>query len=132
KILHAIRQGKIGGGESHVIDLVENLDRHVYESVVLAFTDGPMISRMKSLGVKTYIIPTERPFDITKWGEVGRLLDRERIDIVHAHGTRAHSNTFSSARRRKIPIVYTVHGWSFHPDQQPVLRWLRIRGERFL
>jgi len=132
RILHAIRQGKIGGGESHVIDLVENLDDRFYESIVLAFTDGPMISRMKSIGVKTHVIPTETPFDITKWGDVGRLLDQEQIDIVHAHGTRANSNTFFSARRRKIPLVYTVHGWSFHPDQQPLLRWLRVRGERFL
>src|SRR5690606_35725448 len=132
RILHAIRQGKIGGGESHVTDLVENLDDRFYESIVLAFTDGPMISRMKSIGVKTHVIPTETPFDITKWGDVGRLLDQEQIDIVHAHGTRANSNTFFSARRRKIPLVYTVHGWSFHPDQQPLLRWLRVRGERFL
>lgn len=132
KILHAIRQGKIGGGESHVIDLVGNLDNRLYESIVLAFTDGPMVTHMKSRGIKTHIIPTERPFDISKWRKVGQLLDREQIDIVHAHGTRANSNVFFSARRRKIPVIYTVHGWSFHPDQQPLLRWLRVSGERFL
>ncbi len=130
--MHAIRQGKIGGGESHVIDLVEALDNEKYESIVLSFTDGPMISRMKSLGVRTYIIPTEKPFNFTRWGAVERILEKESIDIVHAHGTRANSNTFFSARKRKIPLVYTVHGWSFHPDQTPLLRWLRIRGERFL
>ena len=51
RILHAIRQGQIGGGESHVIDLVQALDPTRYENLVLSFTDGPMIARMNSLGV---------------------------------------------------------------------------------
>lgn len=132
RVLHAIRQGKIGGGESHVIDLVESLDKDRYESVVLAFTDGPMITHMKSLGIKSYVINTERPFDFTKWKAVRRVMERESIDIVHAHGTRANSNIYYSARRLGIPVLYTVHGWSFHPDQNPLLRRFRIAGERFL
>jgi glycosyltransferase involved in cell wall biosynthesis len=132
KILQTIRQGKIGGGESHVIDLVEELNKDKYESVVLSFTEGPMVERMKAAGVKTYVIETEKPFDFTKWAQVKKILEEEQIDIVHAHGTRANSNTFSSARKLQIPIVYTVHGWSFHPDQKFWLRKFRLLGEKFL
>lgn len=132
KILQTIRQGKIGGGESHVIDLVEALDKDRYESVVLSFTEGPMVEHMKSIGVKTYVIPTERPFDYSKWDEVKKVIEAEKIDLVHAHGTRANSNTNSSARKLGIPVVYTVHGWSFHPDQNFLLRSLRIWGEKYL
>src|SRR5690606_28125288 len=67
-----------------------------------------------------------------KWRTVGRLLKEEAIDVVHAHGTRACSNTYHYARRLGIPLLYTVHGWSFHPDQRPLLKRLRILGERFL
>lgn len=132
KILQTIRQGKIGGGESHVIDLVESLDKQRYESVVLSFTEGPMVEHMKSIGVKTYVIPTERPFDYSKWDEVKRILELEEIDIVHAHGTRANSNTNSSARKLGIPVAYTVHGWSFHHDQNFLVRSLRIWSEKYL
>jgi len=132
KILQTIRQGKIGGGESHVIDLVEELDKTRYESIILSFTEGPMVDRMKAKGFKTYVIETETPFDFTKWSSVRKILEAERIDIVHAHGTRANSNTFSSAKKLNIPILYTVHGWSFHPDQKFLLRKFRILGERFL
>lgn len=132
RVLHAIRQGKIGGGESHVIDLVESLDKDRYESIVLAFTDGPMIMHMEKLGIKSYVIHTEKPFDFSQWRAVRQLLEDESIDVVHAHGTRANSNTFYGARQLGIPVIYTVHGWSFHPDQHPVLKWLRIQGERFL
>jgi glycosyltransferase involved in cell wall biosynthesis len=132
KILQTIRQGKIGGGESHVLDLVEELNKDEFESIVLSFTYGPMVDRMKALGVKTYVIETEKPFDFTKWDAVKKILIDEKIDIVHAHGTRANSNTHSSAKKLGIPIVYTVHGWSFHPDQNFILKNLRIQGEKYL
>lgn len=132
KILQTIRQGKIGGGESHVLDLVEELDKEKYESVVLSFTPGPMVDRIKAMGNKIYVIETEKPFDFTKWKQVKEILEKEKIDIIHAHGTRANSNTYNSGKKLGIPIAYTVHGWSFHPDQNFILRSLRIWGEKFL
>jgi glycosyltransferase involved in cell wall biosynthesis len=132
KILQTIRQGKIGGGETHVLDLVGSLDADRFESVVLAFTDGPMVDKMKGLGIKTYVIHTEKAFDSSKSAEVKKIMESENIDIVHAHGTRANSNTYKGAQQLSIPIIYTVHGWSFHKDQNFLVRNLRILGERFL
>ncbi len=132
KILQAIRQGKIGGGESHVLDLVQELNKDRYESVVLSFTKGPMIQRMEELGIKTYVVETEKPFDKSKRQAVSDILVAENIDIVHAHGTRANSNTYYSARKLSIPIIYTVHGWSFHKGQNFLIKNLRILSERFL
>lgn len=132
KILHAIRQGKIGGGETHVLDLVQQLDKNAFESVVLAFTDGPLITELKSLGIKTYVILTEKPFDIRVWETVASLMETENIDILHAHGTRAQSNTFWAAKKLRIPVIYTVHGWSFHINQNALIKKIRILSERFL
>jgi glycosyltransferase involved in cell wall biosynthesis len=132
KVLETIRQGKIGGGETHVLDLVEQLDKEVYDPIVLSFTDGPMINRLHGMGIKTHIIETERPFDFFKWGQVKKLLEAEQVDILHAHGTRALSNTFWAAKALKLPIIYTVHGWSFHADQSPLIKKYRTLGEQFL
>lgn len=132
KILITIRQGKIGGGESHVLDLVRHLDRTKYEPIVLSFTDGPMIKTLTEWGVKTHIIHTERPFNFLVWKKVHNLLVEEGVKLVHAHGTRANSNVFWAAKKLKLPIIYTVHGWSFHQDQNFFLRTMREIGERFL
>jgi glycosyltransferase involved in cell wall biosynthesis len=132
RVLECIRQGKIGGGESHLLDLVENLDKTRFEPVVLSFTDGPMIKRLNDMGVKSHIIYTEKPFDFTKWKAVKKLLIDEKIDLVHAHGTRANSNVNWAARSLGIPVAYTIHGWSFHQDQNFLLRNLRIMGEKYL
>lgn len=132
KLLESIRQGQIGGGESHLLSLVEHLDRSKFDVVVLSFTEGPMIERLNKAGVPTHVIPTLKPFDVSTWGRVKRLMREEGIDLLHAHGTRACSNTLWAARSLGIPVVYTIHGWSFHDDQNPLVRGLRVMGEKYL
>ncbi len=132
RILEGIRQGKIGGGESYLLGLVEHLDRSRFEPVVLSFTDGPMIDRLKAMDVSTHVIHTERPFDWRVWGRVRDLIRSEEIDIVHAHGTRANSNMFWAAQKMGKPMLYTCHAWSFHPDQSALVRRFRIWSEGYL
>ncbi|MFC6223355.1 glycosyltransferase family 4 protein [Hymenobacter artigasi] len=132
RVLETIRQGQVGGGETHVLDLVQALDKSQFEPVVLSFTPGPMIDRLMAMGVRTHVIHTERPFNVATWRRVKRLLREERIDLVHAHGTRAHSNTFWAARQLGLPVIYTVHGWSFHLDQKPLARKACQLAEKLL
>src|SRR5438270_10217169 len=132
KVLEGIRQGKIGGGESYLLSLVENLDKSKFEPIVLSFTDGPMIEKLKSFGIKTYVIHTEKPFDVCVWKKVEKLIEKEQVDVVHAHGTRANSNMYWAAKKKHLPLVYTCHAWSFHVDQNPIKKKLRILGEQFL
>lgn len=132
KVLECIRQGLIGGGESHLLVLMENIDRAKYDPVVLSFTGGPMIDRLDQMGVKNYIIPSLRAFDVKVWGKVKKLMIKERIELVHVHGSRANSNILWAARSLKIPVIYTVHGWSFHQDQHFLVRNLRVMGEKYL
>ncbi|WP_298713265.1 glycosyltransferase, partial [Chitinophaga sp.] len=104
RVLQAIRQGKIGGGESHVLDLVRSLDRSRFEPVVLSFTDGPMVSLLQNMDVPVFVIGSEKAFDISVWKKVRALMIQERIDIVHVHGTRANTNVMWAARRLRIPL----------------------------
>ena len=132
RILQTIRQGQIGGGESHLLSLVENLDKSVFDPVVLSFTPGPMVDRLNDMGVKTEVIYTEKPFDISKWKKVKSFIEKEKIELVHAHGTRANSNVFWGTKKLGLPLVYTIHGWSFHDDQNPIIKKIRVMGEKLL
>ena len=111
---------------------MENIDRKQFEPEVLSFTDGPMVDRLREMGITTHLIPTLKPFDVSVWGKVRTLMQHRGIRLVHAHGTRACSNTLSAARKLGIPLAYTVHGWSFHPGQSPLVRKLRTMGEKYL
>lgn len=132
RILEVIRQGKIGGGESHVIDVVKGLNKSVFEPEVLSFTDGPMITELQENGTNCYVIPTEKRFDFTSWEKVKILIHSKGYNLIHAHGTRAMSNTFYAASKLKLPLIYTVHGWSFHDDQKFLVKKIRTWSEKFL
>lgn len=132
RVLQAIRQGKIGGGESHVLDLVRFMDRSRFEPVVLSFTDGPMVTLLQSMQVPVFVIGSEKAFDLGVWRKVRDFMKEQRIDIVHVHGTRANTNVLWAARRLRIPLIYTVHGWSFHDGLHPLMRKARILSEKFI
>lgn len=129
KVLETIRQGKIGGGESHVLTLVKELDKSLFDPVVLSFTPGPMVDELKKLGIKTHVIYTEKGFDFSLTKQIQQLLIDEGIELVHNHGTRAASNLWRACKKLNIPMMYTVHGWSFHDDQSFFMKNARILSE---
>ncbi|MET3878220.1 glycosyltransferase family 4 protein [Chitinophaga sp. OAE865] len=132
RVLETIRQGKIGGGESHVLDLVASLDKTVFDPIVLSFTEGPMITALQKMNIPAFVIESEKAFDISVWKKVKKFMEDQRIDIVHVHGTRANTNVLWAARRLGLPVVYTIHGWSFHDGLHPLAKRLRIAAEKFI
>lgn len=132
RVLEVIRQGQIGGGESHLLDLVRFLDKKAFEPVCLSFTDGEMIRRLREMGIKCHIIRTDKPFDIKVQQQIKLLIQEEGIQLAHAHGSRAASNVVWPARSLHIPLIYTVHGWSFHDDQSSIVKRLRAYSEKVI
>ncbi len=132
KICETIRQGKIGGGESHVYQLVNALNRDEFEPVVLSFSGGELVENLKEAGIKTYVVDTQYPFDPRVKAKVKKIFDEEKFDVLHAHGTRSLSNTLSNARKFNLPVLYTVHGWSFHQDQPLYIKKARVLSEKYL
>ncbi len=128
-VLEVIRQGQIGGGESHLLDLVANFDKSI-NPIILAFTPGQMIDTFRANGVKCYVIETSYPFDFRIIKRIAKIIKQENIQIIHAHGSRAASNIAPVSKIMNIPFVYTVHGWSFHPDQSALTSYLRAKSEK--
>ena len=132
KVLEVIRQGQIGGGESHLYDLIYFLDKNRYEPVCLSFSDGEMVTKLKQMGIRCHVIETQKPFDLQVQKQVKQLIQDEEIQIVHAHGSRAASNVLYTIKQMHIPFIYTVHGWSFHDDQSFWVRKLRSWSEKLI
>ncbi|MDD4641503.1 MAG: glycosyltransferase [Bacteroidales bacterium] len=130
-VLEVIRQGQIGGGESHLTDLVEGFDERI-RPVILSFTPGHMIDHLRRKGFSCYVLDSERAFDLALFRKIRDIIKKEKIQLIHAHGSRAASNMLLISKWMKIPILYTVHGWSFHQDQHNIIQFLRIQTERLL
>ena len=132
RVLEVIRQGQIGGGESHLLDLVTFLDKEQITPICLSFTDGEMISRLHDLGIQCHIINTTKPFDMSIQKQIKQLIENEHIQLVHAHGSRAASNVLWPTKKNRLPFIYTVHGWSFHDDQNSIIKNMRAWSEKLI
>lgn len=132
RVLEVIRQGEIGGGESHVIDLVTHFDRSRVCPIVLAMSDGPMITRLRAEGIECIVVPSGRAFDLSINKTLKQIVREKDIQIIHAHGSRAASNMLLVARSMHLPLIYTVHGWSFHDGQNPLVYRLRAWSEKLI
>lgn len=132
KVLEVIRQGQIGGGESHLLDLIYFLEKEKVDPICLSFSDGEMIKRLKQMGISCYVIDTQKPFDMSAQKQIVELIQKEKIQLVHAHGSRAASNILYPVRKLHLPLVYTVHGWSFHDDQSFFIKILRGWSEKLI
>ena len=91
-----------------------------------------MITRLRGIGVKCFIVETTRPFNISIQRRIIQIIKEENITIIHAHGTRAASNVLYPSIRLGLPLVYTVHGWSFHKDQGKITYTLRKWSEKLI
>lgn len=132
KVLEVIRQGEIGGGESHVLDLVSGFDKNLITPIVMAFTNGHMIETLTKQGIKCYVIETKSAFDYKIQNKIIEIIKQEDINLIHAHGSRAASNMIWPAKHLRKPLVYTVHGWSFHQDQSFWIQKIRAWSEKLI
>lgn len=132
KVLEVIRQGQIGGGETHLLDLINHFNPDEIEPIVLSFTGGPMIDTLQKRGIKTYVIQTTYPFDPRISKKIKTIIQTENIRLIHAHGSRAASNVIFLAKKLHIPFIYTVHGWSFHQNQSFLIYKLRSLSEKLI
>lgn len=132
KILNSIRQGSFGGGETYLFNLVTNLDKNKFEPIVLSFSEGAMVEELKKTGIKTYVVKTNKPFDIAVYPKVKRIMEKECVDLLHIHGTRAGSNTILQALKINLTSIYTVHGWSFHTGLSSITNSIRRLSEKFI
>jgi|SRR5690606_8742983 len=131
-VLHTIYYGKIGGGETHLLNLIENLNETEFKSVVITFSEGILSEKLKKSGIKCYVIPSNGRFDIGAWKRVCQIARKENIDIINAHGTKACLNSFWASRRLNIPLVYRIQNWAFHSHNKWLKRNIGVLMERLL
>ena len=113
----------LGGGETDLLTLADALAADDYESQLLLPRDGQLGQHWRQTGRQTHIIGyrgASTYFVPAIWARfrvvrrMADLLNRERIDLVHAD---YHTLPLiaPAARRAGVPLCWTVWGWWFRP-----------------
>ena len=75
RILYVHHGGTVGGAPLSLLYLLQQLDRSLYEPVVLFLADGPVVERFRTVGVTVHIAPEITDFSHTElvWYGAGLL-----------------------------------------------------------
>ncbi|WP_200758838.1 glycosyltransferase [Effusibacillus dendaii] len=105
----------VGGTETHVLTIANELVKSG-KKVVIAGKTGPLYKSFQDIGCRVYAIDfrvdntvldeARKEADIV----LKKIVQTERINIIHGHQTTSTRRVLSVVRELKIPLVFTVHG----------------------
>jgi glycosyltransferase involved in cell wall biosynthesis len=116
KILH-ISQPTVGGTLEFLRLLLPRLNEKGFQNEVACPSEGPLHQVMAGLQIPAHTVEMGRQIaprqDIRSLRAISRVLDRVRPAIVHVHNSKAGVLGRIAAGWRRIPCIYTPHGWPF-------------------
>lgn len=120
KILYISHSPYLNGAEISLFTLLNNIDRNIFEPIVVFPYHGPLTEKIKNLGIKVYIAALERwirynydkplkNLDIISRSEgIIKIIEDESIDIVHTNTSVVLEGAIA-ARRKNIPHIWHIH-----------------------
>lgn len=123
----------VGGGEESLLGLAASLDRHRVRVIGAVTAEGGVADRLRTLGVPVSVVPLPpvRPWTLPAmglaWWRLRRLLVREGVALVHAHGSRGALYAGLAVRRLGVPLVWHVRIDAPDPRLDPLL--VRLASE---
>jgi glycosyltransferase involved in cell wall biosynthesis len=117
----------LGGGEESLLGLAEALDRRRLRVLGSVTAEGEVAARLRALGVPVTVtpLPPVRPWTLPRvvvaLGRLRALLARERVALVHAHGSRGALYAGLAARSLGVPLVWHVRVADTDPRLDPLL-----------
>ena len=111
KILHISSARALGGGERHLVDLVDSLAARGHDVHVALIPSSPLRAELGALPPDNIItLPLRNSLDAVSAHRLARFVRERGIDIVHAHIARDYPlAAFTTWRARRARLIITRH-----------------------
>lgn len=109
RVLHTESSKHLGGQELRILLEMEGLREYGIESVLAARSGTPILAEAERRGLRAVAVPMHNRLDLISMAQLWRLMRRERIDVINAHGSRDAWNAFLIARLLGIPTIRARH-----------------------
>ncbi|WP_348734475.1 glycosyltransferase family 4 protein [Rheinheimera texasensis] len=131
KILYIVTRGDvIGGASMHVLELASEMQRRGCDVTIL-LGPGDIVAQLAqqrglSIIVEPLLLRQISPMqDLRCFIRLSRLLRQLRPDVLHLHSAKAGLLGRVVAKLQRVPVIYSVHGWSFSMYQGKKARCFR-------
>jgi len=124
RVLQILPELNVGGVERGVIDLARAMKKRGEEVHVMS-RGGALVQELVKLGVPHYALPVH---DKSIWSlrlvkEIAKIIERERIDIIHARSRVPAWLAYLAARRTSCDFITTCHGYYSKHFMSRIMGW---------
>jgi glycosyltransferase involved in cell wall biosynthesis len=127
KIVHVDAHVSWRGGEQQVLYLTRFLCERGYESLVICQPHSALYQRIRGDGLPVRALSMRHDIDVVAAWRLGTYLQRQRVDILHMHGS--HDHTIGLLASMLAPKVRKVvsRRVDFAPMRHRWSRWKYMR-----
>ena len=106
KVIHLISGGDSGGAKTHVLSLLQDLNKTITAQLV-CFRDGPFAEEARAMGIPTMICGGNNIPHLQR--ELAAYIQQGGYQLIHCHGSRANMIGALLRKPTGLPVVSTVH-----------------------
>ena len=106
KVIHLISGGDSGGAKTHVLSLLQHLNKQIHAQLV-CFREGPFAQEARDMGIPTMICEGNNVLRTRR--QLTAYIRQGGYELIHCHGSRANMIGALLRRTTGVPVVTTVH-----------------------
>ncbi|MGB8658695.1 MAG: glycosyltransferase [Candidatus Zixiibacteriota bacterium] len=110
KILQISESSETGGAETVLLNIVENLDKAKYHSIVVLLKTGWLNQKLEESGFSPILLTSVRSYDISLLVRLWLNVKKHDIDIIHSHLPDVNAYSCLAGFAARVPVVTTYHG----------------------
>lgn len=116
-------EGTLGGGERHLLLLIEGLGS-AYEVDVVTWDIPEFVEELRGRGISVLPVLSKRIIDVGLVTRLTHHIADGRYDLVHVHGHRGGLLGRTAAFRARSPkVIWTCHLAENKADGKPLVSW---------
>ncbi len=106
--------GTVGGGQIHLLSLLDELDRTEFAPRVVCCQDGPFLELLRQRGLEPVLIPFGKgkrrylTIALPAWWKFYRYLKQTRARVVQAAGLQEAKLAAYPCAWAKVPLLWVV------------------------
>jgi len=106
----------VDGPGRTTLETAVRIDRDRYEIIIGGFSGGTQktdeyLKEAERRGLRVVRLEEKGALDPGVVSQILKLVDTVGVDIIHAHEFRSNVFGLICARRRRLPVITTCHGW---------------------
>lgn len=132
RVLLAIDDASLGGGQMHVLLLAKYLSRDNFDVEIATESKGWLVDEIKKLDIVVHQIAISNNLMWQSFNHIHQLLKSQKFDILHTHGGTAGFwiRLVAAGLKKRPTIIHTYHGLHYLNISQTSIKVIKQKFNR--